>query len=571
MKRLLPLLLALVLAGACHPAKPTYRNPEKPAVPDPPSEKPEGCNVAGRVVDAVTGEGIPGVVASDGWQCTRTGADGWFYLTSIPSQVKFVWVSSPSGYLPPVERGLPVFYKQISAVTPDESGLYNFGLYEMTPVSRPDDFTLIISADPQPRASGNRSDRYAFHSLDVCEDYYQELHDVSAAITDRRVLGLCLGDIVHENTSLFGKYELGLSKLNYPTYNIIGNHDHNPAAADDAAGAADFESHFGPANYSFNAGGIHFVVLDDVLMKKNADGSLKDYDAGLTDAAMNWLRADLAYVPTSTTLVVCAHIPMFRQESGSERSNTAVHGADYGALLDQYDEVHAWAGHTHTSFNYVYPESHRHKRVQVHTLARSTGELWLNEYLASGTPRGFTVAEVRGGKIVSWRFHPTRYQRADWIGMASNGLTSKKPSYQWRDWDYDASGLAVMRGGASQLLDEDYQMHVYPRGAYGDNCVYVNVFLWDDKWEAPVFTPDGGVPVAMEKVTASSRHDLATTEIKTHYKTYTSPLHDSADYSGSTTGSITTLFRVEVPATPSRGTVRVTDRFGNTYSRAVSW
>ena len=568
MKRFLPSLLLIALF-ACQEKVATVRIPQ-PATPEPTDPAiPKDYNVKGRVVDVNTGEGISGVVVSDGQMCVLSRTDGCFYFKSALTGVKFVWVSTPSGYQPPVVKGLPKFFKKLSDVTPSE-GVYDMGQYELTPVENPDRFTLLVTADPQPRASGAASDKYAYHSLDLCEDLYLELRDVSSAITGRAVYGLCLGDIVHENMSLYGRYADGLAKLNYSTYNIIGNHDHNPNAKSDEEGSADFESWFGPANYSFNIGGIHFVVLDDIIMKLRAsDNSLRDYDSGLTDAIMSWLRADLYYVPTTTTLMVAAHSPMFKVESGSERTNTSVNGPEYGELINDYAEVHAWGGHTHTSFNYVYPESHRHRRVQVHTVARSTGELWLNEYLASGTPRGFTIVEVDHGQV-SWRFHPTGYQRPDWIGTTT-GKTSKKPEYKWRDWDYDVSGHAVMKKGPVMFLDEDYQMHAYPRGAYGDGCVYVNVFLWDERWGTPVFIPEGGSPLTMEHVLTADRHDLATTEIQTHYKTYSPALASSSDYSGSSTGAITTLFRVAVPATPARGTVQVTDRFGNTYSSEVSW
>ena len=568
MKRLLTLLL-LVASVACQEKAATVRIPQ-PATPEPTDPAiPKDYNVKGRVVDVLTGEGIPGVVVSDGQMCVQSRSDGCFYFKSALTGVRFVWVSTPSGYQPPVVKGLPKFFKKLSDATSSE-GVYDMGRYELTPVKNPDRFTLLVTADPQPRASSTNYDKFAYHSLDVCEDLYLELLDVSSAISDRAVYGLCLGDIVHENMSLYGRYADGLAKLSYPTYNIIGNHDHNPNAMTDEEGSADFESWFGPANYSFNIGGIHFVVLDDIIMKlRDSDNSLRDYDWGLTDAVMSWLRADLYYVPTSTTLMVAAHSPLFKVESGSERSNTAVNGPEYGDLINNYSEVHAWAGHTHTSFNFVYAQDHRHRTVQVHTLARSTGELWLNEYLASGTPRGFTVVEVDHGQV-TWRFHPTRYQRPDWIGI-STGRTTKKPEYKWRDWDYAADGRAVMKKGSGVQLDEDYQMHAYPRGAYGDGCVYVNVFLWDERWGTPEFVPEGGSPLPMEHVLTVDRHDLATTELKTHYKTYTSTLNASSDYSGSSTGAITTLFRVAVPATPAKGTVRVTDRFGNTYSSEVSW
>ncbi|MCR5408488.1 MAG: calcineurin-like phosphoesterase family protein [Bacteroidales bacterium] len=528
----------------------------------------DGYNITGRVVDSSSNP-LEGVVVSDGIQSVKTMLDGTFYMTSNTSDVKFVFVSTPSGYMPQVVNGIPKFYKAKADITPS-NGIYDFGDYVMTPVANPNRFTLLITADPQPRKYSKwNNDRIAYRSLDVCEDLYDELADVATGITDRQVYGICLGDIVHEDMDLFSNYDTGLARLGYPTYNIIGNHDNDPEAADDDASAAPFESHYGPRNYSFNIGGIHFVMLDNLIMKDNGGGKLTSFDQGLTDQIWAWLQSDLAMIPTSTKLMVCAHSPMFKQISGSERTNTALHGADYGDLINDYTEVHAWAGHTHVGFNYNYPSNHRHKRVQVHTLARSTGELWTNEYLASGTPRGFTIVEIDNGNI-TWKFHPVTRQTGAFVGITSGICSAGAPSYNWRDWDYNASGVAVMKDG-SGALTEDYQLHAYPRGAYGDNYVYANVFLWDDKWSTPVWTPDGGSPVEMELVTADTRHDLATTEFKTHYKANVGFFKDDDGYPASEVGEICTLFRAPASATPTSGTVSVTDRFGNTYSRTVSW
>ena len=556
---------------------------------------PSGYNLTGWVRDNA-GNPLEGVVVSDGVQSVRTMADGHFYMTSDIDNVKFVQISTPSGYLPAMRSdnaGIPQFYKLLSKATVTD-GVYDIGKFVLTPIANPEHFTVLISADPQPRSNGWYLDKVAYKSLVVCEDLYQELRDVGASISDRQVIGICLGDLVHESMSLYANYANALKTMGFPTYNVIGNHDNNPDAADDDEGAATFESYFGPRNYSFNMGGVHFVVLDNLIMKPNpdSDNKLTSYDQGLTDRIWAWLQSDMAFVPTDTKIMVCAHSALFKLDSGSERTNTAKHGGHtskvdgpaygYGDLFDRYDEVHAWAGHSHNGFNFIYSSSHRHKNVQVHTLARSTGELWTNEYLANGTPRGFTVVEVDNGEI-TWKFHPVTRQTAVFQGY---GLEDEgAPAYTWRDWDYNGQGTAVMKAGGS--LTEEYQMHVYPRGSYGDENVYANVFLWDEKWENPVWTPDGGAPVTMTRLNlpgspqiedTDNIYDLADTEFRTWYKTY-------ADGSGGSLKAlegyrtkaseggalITTLFRAPAAASPSSGTVSVTDRFGNVYSRTVSW
>ncbi|MBO4433924.1 MAG: calcineurin-like phosphoesterase C-terminal domain-containing protein [Bacteroidales bacterium] len=543
---------------------------------DPVVTPPDVYNVSGRVVDN-KGKGIEGVVVSDGTLCVQTLSDGTFYINSDIADVKYVFVSTPSGYLPPVEAGMPRFYKEKSGASVS-GGKYDFGDFVLTPVANPGTFTLLITADPQPRKSTATLDNVAYRSWKCVLSMFRDLKETAAAINGRQVYGICLGDLVHgndaTNLALMDDYASELGNLGYPTYNIIGNHDNDLTAADDDGAAWKFESLFGPRNYSFNIGGIHFVMLDNLIQGGNDNTlAIDKYEQGLTDKVWTWLQNDMSFIPTGTTIMVCAHSPMFRQETGSERSNTARHGPDYGALFDKYAEVHAWAGHTHSTFNYVYPSSHRHRNVEVHTLARSTGELWTNEYLANGTPRGFTVVDIVNGKVSSWQFHATKYL------MSNHHGNYGAPDYTYCDWEYvsfESIKIARMKD-TKQYLDPNYQMHVYAPGAYGDNYIYVNVFLWDDKWQNPVYIPEGGSPVTMTHLEAydgstpvATTYDRGDAEFRTFYynnSNYRKTL--GSDYTATNPG-LHTLFRAPAAAS-GKGTVSVTDRFGNTYTRTVSW
>lgn len=543
---------------------------------------PDGYNITGRVVDN-SGHPLEGVVVSDGLQCVRTMLDGTFYMESTVANVKFVQISTPSGYLPPVSGGIPRFYKAKADVTP-VAGVYNFGDFVLTPMANPDRFTIFVTADPQPRASDLSLDNVAYRSLRGCECLYRDLTETAAQMTDRQVIGICLGDLVHEDMDLMDTYATALGTLGYPTYNIIGNHDNDPTKTSDDECAWKFEALFGPRNYSFNMGSMHFVFLDNLIMKeKGSTGKWTAYDQGLTDDVWTWLQADMSFIPTTTTVMVCAHSPMFKQESGSERTNSAKHGGHtstvdgpafgYGDLFDTYNEVHAWAGHTHSTFNYIYSGSHRHKNIQVHTLARSTGELWTNEYLANGTPRGFTIVEVEGGDIASWRFHPTKYLKSSFHG------THGQPDYTYCDWTYEGTSPLVAKMKDTCFdLDESYQMHVYVPSAYGDNKIYANIFLWDSAWGTPTLSINGGAPEAMihvEDVNTEPEnrvgYDRANKDIVSFYYANYETLH-SAGYSDFAPGVPLTMFRAASTAPASgTGTVSVTDRFGQVYTRTISW
>ncbi len=53
----------------------------------------------------------------------------------------------------------------------------------------------------------------------------------------------------------------------------MGNHDMNYDAVADSLSDETFESNFGPANYAFNYGQAHFIVLDNILYPDPRDGN----------------------------------------------------------------------------------------------------------------------------------------------------------------------------------------------------------------------------------------------------------------------------------------------------------
>jgi hypothetical protein len=261
---------------------------------------------------------------------------------------------------------------------------------------------------------------------------------------------------------------------------------------------------------------------------------------------------------------------MFKLIDGGNRG--AAHKNDYGNLFAEFAKAHIWTGHQHTTYNYVYSASSNWASIEEHTVARATGELWTNEYLTGGTPRGYTVVEVDGNNI-SWKFKPTIYQTGS---FTSTKYTSKKPNYTYRDWNYDSNGVAKMKSDGS-TLSESYQMKVYKPGQYhntyadmiagnpANNYVYVNVFLWDDKWEKPKYNG-----VEMEAVGYKDAYCLATYEIQKHFKTYGYTLKNDSGY-GPEDNNIHTIFRAVETRSSGSGTVTVTDRFGNNYSSTISW
>lgn len=555
------ILMLLLLAGAwsCSPSS---------SSPDNPGEDEGEITVTGIIYDD-SAKPLADVLVSDGYIFAKTGADGRFSLESDLNKAKFVYMVQPSGYQAPVESGQSMFWKRLGKGDAQKiNGVYQLRFTLNKIKSDADKFSMVIAGDPQPRARTAGYDNLAYHSLDCNEDMWKDMSEYTSSLGGRQVFGIMLGDLVHENMSLYPDYCNRLARLNCAVYSVIGNHDNDPSAADDEAGAACFEDYLGPRNYSFNAGKFHIVVVDNLIMQLNSSGQLKDYDQGLTDDIWKWLQKDLSYVDYSTPVIICSHSPMFMLSSGGDRSLSAAtrHGADYALLLSKYKKVYAWAGHMHAAFNYVYGPSSKYPGIEAHTVSRVTGSLWVNEWLCEdGTPRGYVVADVDGENLI-WKFKPIAYQTAKAVG--------KVPAYTLRDYTLTSDGVAMRNG---RKLDETYQLRAYPRGTYGDNYVYANVFMYDEAWGEVKFTSSKSGPVVMTKVSEKTKkYDAAYKEVFDFYKSAGSALSSSSDFvlfnkSGEVANPVPHLFRCYSSAESDSGTVTVTDRFGNEYSTTVSW
>ena len=128
-----------------------------------------------------------------------------------------------------------------------------------------------------------------------------------------------------------------------------------------------------------------------------------------------------------------------------------------------------------------------------------------------------------------------------------------------------------MKSGGQQL-DDSYQMNVYPRGAYGDNYVYANVFMWDQKWETPVYETSEGVQYKMKPVSDSQlKYDIASKEIYDFYKANSWTFQKYGSYSWNTNYGNTVFSVYSSKSHEQGGCVKVKDRFGNEYSQEVIW
>lgn len=501
------------------------------------------------------GKALEGVVVSDGLNCVKTDKEGRYYLPADLSKAEYVMVSTPSGYSAPVEDGHACFWKWLKDSSKESNGKYSVD-FTLNKISNPNRYSVFIFADPQPRGRTAGYDKIAYHSLDCCDDMYLDMKEYAATRKSYPVYGIGLGDIVHRDLSLLPQYRNGMAATGVTTYNVIGNHDQgNKTNLSDPEASRPYEEIMGPTNYSFNLGNMHYLMLDNMMVQANKPAD--ECATGLTDDIWKWVQNDLKHVPLDTPLMVCAHSPMMRTESGSNRSGS--HLGELRNLLSKYKKAYVWAGHTHTSFNYVDKDN---PVIETHTVSRVTGALWTNEYLgANGTPRGYIVFDYDNGDV-SWKFKPLYYQKGSYVGNYTGG---DQFDYVWRDWDY-VNGRAIMKS-TDKPLDDSYQMQVFPPKTYGDDYLYVNIFLWDELWETPRFTMDG-TPSVMRRVTEKdfcySYSDWFITDF------YSTRSVSSTDFTPNKNNN-SSMFRVHVDSKSGSGTVTVKDRFGNEHKSTITW
>ncbi len=148
------------------------------------------------------------------------------------------------------------------------------------------------------------------------------------------------GDITHlSKPGQFDDAEKVIGEAKLDVHYVPGEHD----VIDEENGKAYLERYGkntkGTGWYSFDAGGVHFIGLVNVAnLKAGGMGSLGDEQ-------LAWLADDLKGKPTSTPVVVFAHIPLWAVYPewgwGTEDSARAL------ALLKRFGSVTVLNGHIH--------------------------------------------------------------------------------------------------------------------------------------------------------------------------------------------------------------------------------
>ncbi len=472
--------------------EPDKPKPEEPDEPEDTQVKingtviQEGNDLAGLIEDKGSGKGIPGVIITDGYNCTKTDENGVYQFKSN-ALTRFIYYTTPADYKveAPTSPSLPVFYK---AVKPNGELLRTDFTLEKLSGGKETNWTFIGIGDPQCATSSNAS-RYNSETI-------PDIKKTTAGKSS--VYAMTLGDIVFDSTDMWPTMRASMSAVHNGTsyiifFQTIGNHDHDSLQPDTSDNLMDdynatstFGKYYGPVNYSFDRGDVHVVSMDDIMVTEQkssskSNGKTWSYSGGFTQAQIDWLKQDIALVDNKAEkmIFICCHIPF--------RNSSANHYPDVLKLMDEFKEAHLMIGHTHYTQNYIYTNTHKGKGglpLYEHIHGSACGAWWTKSCSStvSGEPSGYTVYDIEGAHIKDWFFKGT----------------NKDKDFQLRVFDgneiYYSSGYPINWYTASQKVGT-YSFVVKGNSAL-KNCFVAQVFNDDDSnWSVALYKKSTGAKI----------------------------------------------------------------------------
>ena len=339
-------------------------------------------------------QGLSNVAVSNGEQVTLTNKDGKYTLDL--GQDNIIFVIKPSGFnVTTNTNNLPQFFYnhkpqgspnlEFKGVSPTGKlpKSVNFGL---TKTEDTNNFTALIFGDPQP---------YTLQEIDFFKrGIISEVEGLKNV-----PFGLSLGDLVGNDLDLFNPYIEAIQKVGIPWYNVMGNHDMNFDATTDNISDETYEAHFGPANYAFNYGKVHFIILDDILYPDPRDS--KGYWGGFREDQLKFVENDLKFVPKDHLIVLAFHIPL--SESEDNDSFKDEDRSRLFSLLKDYPNTLSLSAHTHIQRQDFFgkeegwlQEKHHHE----YNVGTTSGDWYSGKLDKSGVP----ISTMRDGTPKGYAF-----------------------------------------------------------------------------------------------------------------------------------------------------------------------
>lgn len=348
-------------------------------------------------------KGIPDVAVSNGVEVVSTDKNGQYVLPVEDDNI--IFVIKPAGYSFPLDDnflsksyyihkplGSPdsLRYRGSAPTGPLPSSL-DFALYEQ---QENDAFKAFIFGDPQA------------YNLDEIE-YFKKgiIQDIKS--TDGVAFGISLGDLVGDDLVLHTPYQNAIAALGLPWYNVMGNHDMNYDVQVDSLSDETFEKNFGPANFAFNYGNAHFIILDNILYPHPKTG--RGYWGGFREDQLKFLENNLKHVPKDKLIVLAYHIPLILPE----RKGDHVRSEDrqrFFDLIAPFPNTVSLSAHTHFQAQLFFDDADGFTRSTPHheyNVGTTSGDWYSGRFneqgvphstMRDGTPKGYAVLHIDGNQ-----------------------------------------------------------------------------------------------------------------------------------------------------------------------------
>ena len=523
------------------PKAPAKKAPVKPkAAPDTlPALDP---TVRGTLTDSL-GRPMENVVVSDGYTCTVTNAKG-NYIFIRDKNARFVWYSVPSYCEVPThsaEDRTALFYKPLSA----KRNVYNFTLKRL-PKGTERDYRLIVFGDPQvtnafsPYYTG--PDDNPVKKSDVARFTDETMTDVKRTIAEwspsMPVYAISMGDDVQYyggyNASLEGQIRKALGSSRATVFSVIGNHDQDGRDLY----RRKWEQNFGPTDYSFDRGDVHYVCLNDVHFYR---GQAYWQPGELTADQLNWLEQDLRFADHNKKVILCYHIPLTfgnRPRKGAASLGLESEPGHFSSsvlsrvlkLVETFKGGYElFCGHTHFAINHEIDYQGQH--ILEHCHAAACGNIWQSNINICGTPNGYYVYALNGTRITNSYYKGTFWPRSRQMTIFRASTDFNGESYA-ADWE-----LAKDKG-----------------------VLVANVFNADSRWR--VVAIEDGVEHEMKRINHQGQDAFAAG----YHHRYSQSV--SYQFVSKRNGYLIMnhLYYYEPRSAQSRVLIKATDAYGNTYT-----
>ena len=408
-------------------------------------------------------KGIEGVAVSDGARIVRSDAQGRWELAGAEDRT--IFLIKPAGYAVANRAdGLPDIWQNVQ---PLPGPALKYGGIPAAPLACRD-FALRKQDD-----AGKSTDVLVFadsqtKSVQDIDYYWRDIVQPLVGQHGAR-FGMTLGDVVHDDLSLYPQILRTTMSLGIPWMHVPGNHDLDFDAARDEDSLRSYRAAFGPDTYAWEESRLTFIGLDDVIYRP---GQKPAYVGGLREDQFAFLQAYLPSVPKERLLVIGVHIPLFWEDPARETFRKADRERLF-ALLKDFPHVLLLSGHSHTQRHWYHHADagwQGAEPLHEYNVGAACGAFWSgakdalgipDTTMADGTPNGYARLRVMNAGRYSLSWHAAR--ATDDTGI---GLHAPK----------------VLRQGA------------YP--AFG---VYANIYMGQDDARVE-FRVDGGEWQPMRKV-----------------------------------------------------------------------